>query len=116
MGTPYKILQRHGFAMANAVGMRPFFKIVSPNLMNKQTWNVLVILLGREEGFALSLQAIVVEETSCPVEEKEEVVHEIWERSEAVFEALRNVAYLYLKHSNSSIRNNALHTAVHNWR
>lgn len=54
-------------------------------------------------------------EATGTVSEKEEVAADVCDRSSAVDDALRYVAYMYLKHVNRAMKKNALYTEHAHW-
>lgn len=64
----------------------------------------------REEGLATSQPSDALEQLFDRMSENEYVAPEVWERSAAVSESSRYVAYFYMEHVSVALSNNALCT------
>lgn len=62
------------------------------------------------KGLFPGSQAVGLGEAIAPVSEEEEVAPAVWERPASIDDVLRNVIYLYPKHTHTALRYNALYT------
>lgn len=89
--------------------MGRFSEIVSSYHMFNHTGNVFEKLSRKEDSYATRFQANALAETTDPVNKKNELAAEVWDRF-APIEALQYVIYLYLEHFSSVLTNNTLYT------
>lgn len=94
--------------MAHAAVVLPFSSKVFSYLLSNCTQNVFEILSRKKDGFDPRSQTTYLSEATDNVNENEEVAAELQERSAPTYAALRYMSYLYPKHVNNALTNDAL--------